>query len=217
MSTTATVVIIVVVAVALVVIGVGIMMGQRSKRRRQLRDRFGPEYERTVQVSGSSKQAEADLRARAEERDKLLIRPLNEAQRDRYERDWRQVQTEFVDAPALSLGRADTLVTDVMVDRGYPMQEFDRQADLISVDHPEVVEHYRRAHGIFTSSQAGQASTEDLRQGFVSYRTLFDVLLDDGSDSSSAGDRPNDGDVRMPLGVSDRAGRGELGSARRFA
>lgn len=183
MSTTAIVVIVVVVVVALLVIGVGITMARRTGRRRQLRDRFGPEYERTVQASGNSKEAEADLQARAEERDKLSIRPLDSAQRDRYELDWRQIQTEFVDAPALALGRADALITDVMVDRGYPMREFDQQADLISVDHPEVVEHYRRAHGIFIQSQTGQASTEELRQGFVSYRTLFGDLLEQGTAS----------------------------------
>ena len=78
--------------------------------------------------------------------------PLNESQRKRYVLDWRQVQTEFVDAPALSLGRADSLVTDVMVDRGYPMQDFDRQADLISVDHPEVVEHIAVPMGFMSES-----------------------------------------------------------------
>ena len=117
MSTTAIVVIVVVVVVALFVIGVGITMARRTGRRRQLRDRFGPEYERTVQASGILEEAEADLQARAEERDKLSIRPLDSAERDRYELDWRQIQTEFVDAPALALGRADALITDVMVDR----------------------------------------------------------------------------------------------------
>jgi len=192
MSTTAIIVIIVVAAVALLAIGVGVWMARRASHRRHLRDRFGSEYDRAVQTSGSSKQADAALQARAEERDKLSIHALDAAQRNRYELDWRQVQSEFVDAPAQSLGRADALVTDVMLDRGYPMQEFDRQADLISVDHPEVVEHYRRAHGVFEESQAGQASTEDLRQGFVSYRTLFDELLDDASVSTASG-APSEG------------------------
>jgi hypothetical protein len=206
MSTTAIVVIVVVAAVALLVVAIGIMMAQRATRRRQLRDRFGSEYERAVQASGSSKQADAELRARAEERERLSIRPLNVAQKKRYELDWRQVQSEFVDAPALSLGRADALVTDVMVDRGYPMEEFDRKADLVSVDHPEVVEHYRRAHGIFDLSQTGQASTEELRQGFVSYRMLFDELLDKGTVAADRNDT-NDVDIRS-FPVSESANHG---------
>ncbi len=61
MSTTAIIVIVVVAAIALSVIGVGIMMARGASRRRQLRDRFGPEYDRTVQASGSAKQANAAL------------------------------------------------------------------------------------------------------------------------------------------------------------
>jgi type II secretory pathway pseudopilin PulG len=179
LSTTA--IVIIVIAVLLVVIVVGALVAQRASRRRQLRDRFGAEYDRTLEASADQKEAEADLRARAEQRDQLSIRPLGAAQRDRYEQDWRQVQAEFVDVPARSLSRADALVTDVMVDRGYPMQDFDRQADLISVDHPDVVENYRRAHGIYVANQSEQTSTEALRQGFVSYRLLFDELLGAGT------------------------------------
>jgi len=150
-----------------------------------LRQRFGPEYERAVEISGGPRQAELALRARAHQRDKLDIRPLSSGQRDRYEQDWRQVQAEFVDVPFESLGQADTLVTDVMVERGYPMQDFDGQADLISVDHPEVVGHYRRAHGIFVASQSRPLSTEDLRQAFVSYRSLFEELVGERSSAST--------------------------------
>ena len=214
MSTTSAVVIVIVAAVVvLLVIGTGLVMARRARRRRELQERFGPEYDRTVQATGSSRQAQADLQARAQERDRLSIRPLNAMQRNRYESDWRQVQIEFVDTPALSLGRADALVTDVMVDQGYPMRNFNRQADLISVDHPEVVEHYRRAHEIFEVSQAGQASTEELRQGFVSYRMLFDDLLDRGSDCTD-GDVPNHDDSGSPLGDSESGARSHMGSVR---
>jgi hypothetical protein len=178
MSTSA--VIVIVVAVVVVVALVLFVVADRARRRRQLQERFGPEYDRAVSASGSSKRAEASLRERADRRDKLSIRPLSSAQRDRYEQDWRQVQAEFVDVPSTSLTRADALVTDVMVDRGYPMQDFGEQADLISVDHPQVVEHYRRAHGIYVNSQSKTVSTEEMRQAFVSYRALFEELVGDG-------------------------------------
>jgi hypothetical protein len=106
------------------------------RRRRKLQDRFGPEYERTVKASHNARQAEADLQRRAAERDRLTIRPLSAAQRDRYEQDWRQVQAEFVDTPDISLARADALVADVMIDSGYPVEGFHHQVELISVDHP---------------------------------------------------------------------------------
>jgi hypothetical protein len=99
--------------------------------------------------------------------------------------DWRQIQSEFVDVPARSLTRADELIADVMTDRGYPLDDFDRQADLISVDHPTVVENYRRAHRTYLATQAGHSSTEEQRDGFVAYRSLFAELLEgDGPDDT---------------------------------
>ena len=163
-------------------------MAKRAGQRRRLRQRFGPEYDRAVGAADNFREAEADLSARAKERDQLSIKPLSRSQRDRYDQDWRQVQAEFVDYPARSLTRADALVGDVMADRGYPMQDFDRQADLISVDHPQIVEQYRRAHGIHEASQDGQASTEDIRQAFVSYRMLFADLLGDDGEGDAASD-----------------------------
>jgi hypothetical protein len=182
MSTTALV--IVVACVVVVLLAVAAVLVQQANRRRPLRQQFGPEYDRTVEATGGTKEAEIELRARTQQRDKLNIRPLSAAQRDTYEQDWRQVQADFVDVPVQSLSRADTLVLSVMVGRGYPMQDFDQQADLISVDHPIVVDHYRRAHGIYLATQSGPISTEQLRQAFISYRALFEELLDERSSAT---------------------------------
>jgi hypothetical protein len=58
------------------------------------------------------------------------------------------------------------------------MEDFDRRADLVSVDHPDVVQHYRRAHGVHLAAQgADGVDTEDVRQALVSYRWLFAELL----------------------------------------
>jgi hypothetical protein len=59
------------------------------------------------------------------------------------------------------------------------MADFDRQAELISVDHPAVVQNYRTAHEIALRHGRGQATTEDLRTAMVHYRSLFDELLED--------------------------------------
>jgi hypothetical protein len=64
-----------------------------------------------------------------------------------------------------------------MRDRGYPMNDFEQRAADISPDHPQVVENYRAAHGIAQRSETGEATTEDLRQAMVHYRTLFNDLL----------------------------------------
>jgi hypothetical protein len=125
----------------------------------------------------------------------LNLRTLEPAARDRYMGSWRETQARFVDAPAEAVRSADGLVGQVMSERGYPMDNFDQRAADISVDHPDVVENYRAAHAISLANDHEQATTEDLRQAMVHYRSLFETLLgtDDGaaaSDSSApAGSR----------------------------
>jgi hypothetical protein len=70
--------------------------------------------------------------------------------------------------------------------RGYPMADFDQQAELISVDHPSVVQNYRAAHDVALRHSRGQASTEDLRKAMVHYRSLFDELLEDTPERKEA-------------------------------
>jgi hypothetical protein len=72
----------------------------------------------------------------------------------------------------------DRLIIQVMRERGYPVDDFDRRAADISVDHPEVVDHYRSAHSVADRAGTGGADTEELREAFVHYRALFEVLLD---------------------------------------
>ena len=103
MSTTAVIVIAIVAVVALTALGIA---ADRPRRRRRLRERFGPEYDRTLNASPTAREAEADLKRRATERDRLTLRALSPVERDRYEQDWRQVQAEFVDVPGTSLRAA---------------------------------------------------------------------------------------------------------------
>jgi hypothetical protein len=66
-----------------------------------------------------------------------------------------------------------------MRDRGYPVDDFESQSELVSVDHPDVVQNYRDAHGVYTKTTTGEASTEDLRRAVISYRVLFEELIAD--------------------------------------
>jgi hypothetical protein len=66
-----------------------------------------------------------------------------------------------------------------MAARGYPMADFDQRTADLSVDHPAVVEHCRAARAIALRNDAGQASTEDLRQALIHYRALFEDLLEE--------------------------------------
>lgn len=172
------VIIIVAVAVAAAVTYVALT----RRRTAQLQDRFGPEYDRTVEKRGGRAEAEADLGSRVERREKLEIRPLPPESRERYLQSWRDVQARFVDDPPGAVASADQLVGSVMSERGYPLDDFEQRADDISVDHPQVVERYRSAHGIAQKSAEGQATTEDLRQAIKHYRALFEDLLEPAAD-----------------------------------
>lgn len=171
---------IVVVVVVLVIIAVAVVAMQR-RRSAMLRQRFGSEYDRTLEGHENQRAAEAELRGRERQRAQLDIKPLSADSRARYTEEWHGVQERFVDQPTAAAAAADSLVYRVMEERGYPMGDFEAQADLVSVDHPQVVENYRIAHGIQQRAESKQATTEDLRDALLRYRTLFDELVTDSS------------------------------------
>jgi len=177
------------IAAAIVVVILLVVLAVRSgggrKRSEQLKQHFGPEYDRTVQQTGDPKAAEKELASRAKHRDKLDIVALSPVARNDFEARWAQVQTDFVDDPARAVGTADLLVTEVMRQRGYPVDDFERRADDISVDHPHIVENYRAAHTVHTAQQNGQVNTEHQREAFVHYRALFERLLDTTDNDTS--------------------------------
>jgi hypothetical protein len=170
----------IVVIVAILVI-VAAALAMRRRRSEQLKRRFGTEYDRTVlQQHGDSRRAEATLVEREKRVEAFPLRPLSAVDREAYAMEWAAVQRRFVDDPSAAVGTADRLVGRVMTDRGYPMSDFEQRAQDVSVTHPAVVQNYRAAHDIFTRHSDGKASTEDLRQAMVHYRSLFDELLEPG-------------------------------------
>ena len=175
----------IVIAVAVMVMVVAVIAAASSRRRRRhhLQDRFGSEYDRTVEGADRRRQAEHELREREVRHDELDLRPLSDASRQRYTQQWQEMQSGFVDRPQVAVADADRLITDLMRERGYPVDDFETRSDLVSVDHPDVVENYRTAHGIAQRTVDGRTTTEDLRQAVVSYRALFEEMLVDDSPS----------------------------------
>jgi hypothetical protein len=175
------------IAAIVVIAAVAIMVVRSAnsrKRTERLKERFGPEYERTIGETGEQSAAETELAARERKRNKLDIVPLAPQAREKYADRWRAVQTAFVDNPSSAVGDADRLVTQVMRERGYPIDDFDQRAADISVDHPTVVEDYRAAHTVSLSQQDGDVGTEQQREAFVHYRALFEKLLETDQDKS---------------------------------
>ena len=129
--------IVIAVAVALVILALAAWGYSQSRRRTALRDQFGPEYDRTVSEAGSRRKAERDLAERERAHESLDIQPLSEDARSRYTEDWQRAEQRFVDDPELAAREADRIVRDVLEERGYPKDDFDKQAAAVSVDHPE--------------------------------------------------------------------------------
>ncbi|MCC6857266.1 MAG: hypothetical protein IT158_01825 [Bryobacterales bacterium] len=166
------------ILIAIVAAGVVAWLYIQKQRSLKLRSRFGPEYDRAVRTTGSRRRAETDLEKRARRVEHFQIKPLPPSERDRYIDAWRMDQARFVDDPQASVLEADRLVTEVMRARGYPMADFDRRAEDLSVDHPRVVDNYRNACAIAEKARRGDADTEELRRAMKYYRSLFDELLE---------------------------------------
>lgn len=173
----------VVLAVAAVIIA-GSVRGRRRTHR--LERHYGAEYERLQSESGSRKAAEEELTARERRRDRLDIVALTPSARTHFTNRWEQIQLAFVDDPAAAVGAADRLITDVMRERAYPIDDFEQRAADISVDHPQIVEHYRAAHRIHLAQVNGGVDTEKQREAFVHYRALFDSLLETKKDNDTS-------------------------------
>jgi hypothetical protein len=172
------------IVVAAVIVAVSLVNSRRKTAR--LKGHYGREYERLVCETGGQKAAENELTARERKRDKLDIVPLTPSALADFTTRWHQVQVAFVDDPTAAVGAADRLVIELMRQRGYPIEDFDQRAADISVDHPQIVENYRAAHGIRLSERRGDVGTDQLRQAFVHYRALFEKVLDTtkGEDTS---------------------------------
>ena len=180
---TGTIVIIIIAILVVVAIVAGVVYDQR---RRRLRQRFGPEYDRLVEETGSKTKAEAELANRQRRVAGLDIRPLDPAARARYAQDWAAVQEQFVDSPQEAVMAAQRLVMTVMQERGYPTEGGDQMIADLSVDHANVLDHYRAAYDINQRATDNAASTEDLRQAMIHYRALFQDLLGETSTTTEA-------------------------------
>jgi hypothetical protein len=159
------------------VVAVVIWFTYDHNRRRHLRERFGPEYDRAVHEMGNRYRAEAELARREAHAKQIRNKQLNPLDRDKFLSQWKLCQAQFVDDPTGALDRADELLGDAMRARGYSVDTpFDRMTD-IAAAYPQHANRYREACDIVGRHKRGELSTEELRTAFLHYRTLFDDML----------------------------------------
>ena len=176
-STSLLIVAAIVVAVLVVAaVAVTLWRNAPSRKRQQLRDKFGPEYDIAVEQYGSTR-AQRVLEARARRVGKLPLRSLSPRECATFSQSWRRRQEQFVDTPSAAVSGAHELVQKVMLARGYPVEDFEQSVADLSVEYGAIVSHYRAAHQLEQANRSGQINTEELRQAMVHYRSLFDELL----------------------------------------
>ena len=101
----------------LVLFAIAALLILRKRKSDQLKQRFGPEYDRVVQQHGGTRPAEAVLAEREKRVEKFSIHALPAGDRERYADEWAGVQRRFVDDPSMAVTEADKLVTKVMTAR----------------------------------------------------------------------------------------------------
>jgi hypothetical protein len=165
--------------------------------RRQLQRRFGPEYDRVVSQQDSQMRAEAELTQRQRRVRRLNIRPLPEAARRQHLAEWHTIQEQFVDSPESAMTEAYALVTTVMHERGYPMDDDEQVLADLSVDHARTVGNFRSAQTVTREAAHGSVATEDMRQALLQYRELFaDLLAEPANGNGARRAMPAEPDVR---------------------
>jgi len=163
---------------AVVVFGIAVsaFITLRRTQTRKLRNHFGSEYDRAIVIHGSSRQAEVKLADRESRVEALNIHELGTVERDRFISEWHTVQSRFVDFPKPAVAEADGLVNALLEARGYPRASFEQRAADVSVNYPRIIEKYRLAHAIAARTGGSAATTEELRNAMIQYRSIFDEL-----------------------------------------
>ncbi|MGI9002965.1 MAG: hypothetical protein ACR2GH_15110 [Pseudonocardia sp.] len=179
MDSTLIVLIVVIVVLVLALAAAGVLL-YRRRRSEQLQEHYGPEYERSLREAGDRRSAEAELTQREKRLRKLDVRDLRSEERERFASSWTAIQRDFVDDPVQAVRKADGLIVEIMRTRGYPVEDFERRAEDVSVEHPEVVQYYREARAVKEATEQGSADTEQQRRAVTSYRSLVEALLGRG-------------------------------------
>ncbi len=170
------------VVLVLAALGLAVGLAQRARRshharvRRALQRRFGAEYDRAVEETGSGEAARRELRARARRVAGFSLRELREDERARFRATAAEHAAWFVDDPTQALQLREALVREVMRAQGYPASVFEQELADLSVQHADVVDDQRRAHEVLRRS--GRATPEQLADAMWRYGRVLAALLE---------------------------------------
>ncbi|MEO3751456.1 hypothetical protein [Streptomyces sp. B6B3] len=145
---------------------------------RALRRRFGPEFSRVVERHGGDvKAARKELSERLYRYGDLQPRPLEPAARERYRRQWAEIQVRWLTAPAEAVVAAEELVGRLAADRGYPSGDAEQTSDALSVRHARQVGGFRRLCAAARRVRSRDARTVELSGVLSGAEGIFEQLV----------------------------------------
>ncbi len=177
---------ILIILAAVIVVLALIWFFLRQRKTTELRGRYGEEYDRTVDRVGGRGEAERNLAEREKRVSDFHIRPLSGEERDRFTDEWHEAKTLFVDSPQEAVLRGDRLLGAMMEKRGFPVEDFDRRYEDLTVHHADVANHYREGHEI--ADKGSNATTEEMRRALNHYEKLFEKMVRDAEKTAGSGD-----------------------------
>ncbi|MFC8451275.1 hypothetical protein [Kitasatospora sp. NPDC057223] len=170
-------------------------------RTRRLRERFGPEYDRTLLGHGGRVgEAERELSDRLRLARALDLKAIAPAERERMLEQLGRLQEMFVDDPGRAAAEADRLLTELLDQVGYPAKG---RLESVSVHHGGLLPGYREARRSLERAQAVQVGTEELRTALLAIRELTLAVL--RAERPSA--RPSPALSASPEAAEARSGR----------
>ena len=101
----------IILIVAVIAIAAGGFWYYQRRRSEQLKGRFGPEYERTLNEIGDRGKAESELERRVKRSKRFNIHDLSPEESNRFAEKWRAEQARFVDEPRQAVIEAHGLVS----------------------------------------------------------------------------------------------------------
>ena len=150
------------IVIAAITLAIAAWSISRVQRTKQLRSKYGPDYDQMVQSEGAGIGK------------KRSIRPLSSEELSRFADAWWRVQNGFANSPKIAVIDADKLAIEVMTTLGYPVS--DHAAD-IPLHHLRPLENFREAHNIAELCRQDRAGIEELRRAMIHYHALFQDQL----------------------------------------
>jgi len=154
-------------------------LAMRRRRPTYFHRRFGYDHDLSLEDENTPPHVTEGVDAQNGRSNTFTIQPLTSTNKVYATSLWQSIQALFVDEPKVAIEEAEDLLMEVMRQRGFPSGDFEQLLADLTADYPWLLENYRALRTIKRRQDHGEATTEDLRQALLLYRSILDDLLED--------------------------------------